>query len=355
MPEIALKSDDVRKLVQEILAKGGTIRLPARGRSMEPLIADGDSVIVGPVEPSGLKEGMILLYHPDKTCALAHRLVRVEAAADDREPGLVVRGDALACRDERIGKRQVLGHVIAIERNGQTRRLDRGRLWLAGRMWARSRLWGLALVSPLMCARTATGSALLWVQGFTLYRRLASLLLGKRVTYSVSTNADEQMLGTLRSHTAGPRTVVTRSGRVSPARETSCSSDCTVVAVLGEHVVGTLVMRYDFLDVGSDMGWWIVDLIVRVPFRRMGIATQLLDLAFDKAASAGVPALNVLVEPGNRQVHDFWSCMGFQPCAIPGFYGPVEDESRGDKGRWVVMSKPVIDCFSQREHEAGPA
>jgi GNAT superfamily N-acetyltransferase len=121
-----------------------------------------------------------------------------------------------------------------------------------------------------------------------------------------------------------------------------------------EHVVGTLAIRYDFLDVGSDMGWWIVDLIVRVPFRWMGIATRLIDLAFDKAASAAVSALNCLVESDNREAKDFWTCMGFQPRAIPGFHGHVEDESRSDKGRWVVMSKPVIGTFSQRLQQATP-
>ena len=341
MPEIALQANDLRELVQEILAKGGVIRLLARGRSMEPFIADGDTIVVSPVDPSDLSVGMIVLYRSGPFASLAHRIVRMEPVTDGTGPVLVVRGDAPACRDERVSLGQVLGFVLALERNGQLIRLDRGRWWLAGRIWAHSRVWGLAFVSPRLFARALVGAALSWCQRFAAYRRCASMLVRPWIEYGESSCPEAPLSKEFREHATGHEEDVHRSSPLGQVPDSSSQSSFALVAVLWGYIVGALVLRRRLFDSVPDMDWWIVDVMVRVPVRGTGIATRLVDLAIERAISEGAREINVLVEPGHRPVQGFWSRMGFRPRWLPGLDAAVDDGAWNKNRQWVVMSKPL--------------
>jgi hypothetical protein len=89
---------------------------------MHPTIHYGEIIIVEPLGDSTIRSGDILLYRRSQA-AIAHRLVRVTSPLHVERPQLVLRGDAADCADPPIGIDQVLGRVIAVERDGRVRRL----------------------------------------------------------------------------------------------------------------------------------------------------------------------------------------------------------------------------------------
>ena len=104
----------------DLLGRGIQVRFRAGGRSMAPTILDGEMIQVRPVPTSGIGRGDILFYR----CArglIAHRVIRI-----DRRTGasgtFIVRGDSSTTPDAPVEEAQILGQVMAVERDG--RRID---------------------------------------------------------------------------------------------------------------------------------------------------------------------------------------------------------------------------------------
>jgi signal peptidase I len=111
-------------------SSGGSLRLCVISDSMKPLICAGDVVIVQPIEPAALRRGdMVVIQSGDEL--ITHRLVAASAA------GYYVRGDNAAYTDAVAAADQIVGRVIAVERDGQS--IDvRSRRWTrANRMLGR--------------------------------------------------------------------------------------------------------------------------------------------------------------------------------------------------------------------------
>jgi hypothetical protein len=97
----------------ELLRQGHRVRFRAGGPSMEPTIHNGEAILVEPVPASGLRRGDIALYRTARG-AIAHRVVGFPAA--DRE-SVCMRGDAPGASGEIVARQQILGRVVAVERN----------------------------------------------------------------------------------------------------------------------------------------------------------------------------------------------------------------------------------------------
>jgi len=102
----------VRRLSEELLAEGHTVRIHARGRSMYPVIAGGDSVTVR--LPLDLAPGDLVVYkrHGELVC---HRLVSLTGGADP-VPQCLTWGDALLEPDRPVPVDRIVGKVVTIER-----------------------------------------------------------------------------------------------------------------------------------------------------------------------------------------------------------------------------------------------
>ena len=115
--------DDAKRfpgLVSTLLGEGRDVRFSAPGRSMYPAIREGETITVRPVPPAAVKKGDILLYRWQEG-VIAHRVVGIERGAAGNT-WLILRGDASGARTERVAPDQVLGRVVAVNRNG--RQLD---------------------------------------------------------------------------------------------------------------------------------------------------------------------------------------------------------------------------------------
>jgi hypothetical protein len=139
-------------LASEILGGGSSLRFRARGVSMWPLVRDGDILEVQPPGFAALRRGDVVLCRPRGGRLVAHRVVQI-IRGNSGATTIVTQGDTLAFSDAPISAEQVLGYVVAVERNGKRIKLDTHLQRLAGILWMR--------LSPcgqwLHCAWTALG------------------------------------------------------------------------------------------------------------------------------------------------------------------------------------------------------
>ncbi len=102
------ESSTFADLVQGLSASGISFRFQARGRSMLPVIDDGEALHVEPIGESRLKSGDIVLFRKDGEFK-AHRILRKKGEC------FITRGDAGMNIDGEVGREQILGRVIAKE------------------------------------------------------------------------------------------------------------------------------------------------------------------------------------------------------------------------------------------------
>ena len=104
-------------LSTELLQDGQSIRFCAHGMSMKPTIQHGDFVTVEPVEPSDIRRGDIVLYRT-RDHVIAHRVVGLTASRR-----FLFCGDGIETADQPVRPDQILGKVVALERDGHLLRL----------------------------------------------------------------------------------------------------------------------------------------------------------------------------------------------------------------------------------------
>jgi signal peptidase I len=120
------------ELASEVLRAGKALRFEARGGSMQPLIRDGDVLLVEPVAASAVKVGDMVLCTAGPGRVLVHRVIRVRTTGDGRR--FTMQGDALPHPDGEIAEAQVYGRAVGIER-GATR-FDLRRPLMRALAWA---------------------------------------------------------------------------------------------------------------------------------------------------------------------------------------------------------------------------
>ena len=102
-------------LVDELLRSGRTVRFRAPGHSMSPLIRSNETLVIRPIEPRAFRKGDILLYRSADRLT-AHRLVHIVSGTEGEVRQLILRSDAWRSADECVLPAQVLGKVVAVER-----------------------------------------------------------------------------------------------------------------------------------------------------------------------------------------------------------------------------------------------
>lgn len=104
-----------QELVNDMLARGIRFRFQAKGRSMLPLIQDGEFVHVEPAGATALRVGDVVLSRAEHEVKL-HRIIRRNSDS------VITKGDASIDADDPIHQSCVLGKVVAKECSA-TRRL----------------------------------------------------------------------------------------------------------------------------------------------------------------------------------------------------------------------------------------
>lgn len=101
-------------LAAEVLRSSGRLRLQVNGWSMLPSVWPGETLLVELVaSSSAVAEGDIVLFGRDQRL-FVHRVVG--RSADNA--CLLTRGDAMRSADKPVDDCELLGKVVAIQRNG---------------------------------------------------------------------------------------------------------------------------------------------------------------------------------------------------------------------------------------------
>ena len=116
------KRTDFIELSKEVLDRGGCLRFRAGGGSMHPFVRDEDVITVSPIENSSIQIGDVVFCSTAGNRVIVHRVIN-KYKKEDSEP-IVIKGDACFGSPERVNAQDVLGKVVAIERNGREKRLD---------------------------------------------------------------------------------------------------------------------------------------------------------------------------------------------------------------------------------------
>lgn len=104
------------ELAGEALRTSGRLRLEVTGWSMLPSVWPGDTLVIESATSDGVSEGDIVLFGRDRRL-FAHRVV--PGKSDQRDRGILTRGDAMPQADPPVSENELLGKVSHIVRNGK--------------------------------------------------------------------------------------------------------------------------------------------------------------------------------------------------------------------------------------------
>ncbi len=122
MSVIACSSPDFLGLSAEVLHLGASLRFQARGHSMQPLVRDGDILLVKPLGERLPRVGDVVLCVTEPGMVLVHRVIRRQFCSDGYH--FLVQGDQVSQPDGWIPRDRIYGRVASIEREGSRINMD---------------------------------------------------------------------------------------------------------------------------------------------------------------------------------------------------------------------------------------
>jgi signal peptidase I len=139
LESVELPGQEFFGLSKELVGSGIPVRFQVHGRSMYPLMRDGDIVEVASISVYDVQVGDVVFFRSGERL-LAHRVTRF--ALDEQGMYLRARGDGFLQEDPPIREADLVGRVVTIHRGrGHKRRtiqLDRGVAGCVGRLVAQS-------------------------------------------------------------------------------------------------------------------------------------------------------------------------------------------------------------------------
>jgi len=261
--------------LSDILLRHGTFRFRVGSWSMYPALRKGDQLMVEPASPAQLQVGDLLLFHHHGQL-ICHRLLSLENVG----PGarIVTKGDATTGPGEVLEPGQILGRVVAVRRRG---------FWGAG----------LAILTDCWHSRFAPPvvQALLRLQGIRLYRQIMRGLVWRGFEYSIGVPEGRRWYR------------YERLCRDRPAPKLNGQQGFHLLAKLGGSAVASLhVVRR-----GEE--YRLEALYVRIRYRGLGVASQLLAFACHLASRSGAGKFLATVEAENSVTRSLFDKTGFRP------------------------------------------
>lgn len=112
-----LSLKDAAPVIEEILSSGGKVKILASGRSMEPVIRDGQDTVVLKRAENPPRKDDIVLFKRDSGSLVLHRIIAVDGSS------ITLRGDS-QWSTEAVDVSMVMGVLDSVERNGQIIKAD---------------------------------------------------------------------------------------------------------------------------------------------------------------------------------------------------------------------------------------
>jgi signal peptidase I len=132
---------DFGSLGAGLLHAGSQVRFRAQGSSMHPLVRDGDTLLISPLLPGGVRLGDIVLCTTDSGQALVHRVIGRRRG--DTVTNYLVQGDQGPRPDAWITQQQIHGCLVEIERDGHRLQMTRPAIRFLGQLMVLAQRLGL--------------------------------------------------------------------------------------------------------------------------------------------------------------------------------------------------------------------
>lgn len=111
------------ELSTQMLQLGKHLRFRASGSSMQPMVRDGDILLIAPyAETKSIKIGDVVLSTIDPERVVVHRVVRRQSGR--RGYRYLLQGDYASRPDGWVSQTNLFGSLVEIEREDQKLRLD---------------------------------------------------------------------------------------------------------------------------------------------------------------------------------------------------------------------------------------
>lgn len=335
--------DDLLGLVRDILKKGMSVRFQAKGWSMHPFVQDRDFITVSPVENSSIKIGDVVFYSTTEDKIIVHRVIG--KYRKDGRVTMLIKGDATSGPSEKVDVQNILGKVVAIERNGQKKRLDTKiyqmkSLVLAG-ISPFSRWTYLVGSKVKRSGRRLLGRILQGLQGLKPYRILIKRLIRKdNISYQIATSDDAFSLSRFYGYHKYPEIENPIKTFEDQLKELQGSGYC-LVAKKGDKVIGsTFIDRSEDTD-SSFPDWWLTSMLVNWRYRGMGIGERLTKMACEIAAENGASNVKLLAFKKSKPAINLYRKMGFRQISIPQLDEQLKEEARKTSRRRIILAKDI--------------
>ncbi|MFQ5574716.1 MAG: signal peptidase I [Terriglobia bacterium] len=350
---------DFVQLSSEVLERGGVLRFRALGGSMHPFIKNGEILRVKPVESADVDCGDVVFYWTRGRGVVAHRLIRKKRL--NGEDIFVMKGDSVPVFDELVRAEQVIGKVIAIERNGRVRELESTPHRVLNRVLALvspfSRRIYLALWMPrravVFVARPCVGL----LQGQALFRRFVRRAVGGGIDVRSATDEDESTFGLGLARSADALSAeIGPEARLGGRPGVPGQDVYRFIAVRKHVLIGQLFLVHSHVSAenggdGPYGGWWIYALTVRARFRGAGVGRRLTELAVAEAKARGALDVRLTVFQADRAARTLYEKVGFEKFFSPELKKELDGAVAHGQKRRIAMIKeglrsPKIDRVS---------
>lgn len=330
------------ELSNKILSKGSCLRFRARGGSMHPFIRDGDVLKVEPAEVSEIKLGDVIFYRTGSR-PVAHRVIR--KVSENGKAFLVTKGDSSPSSDQPVYPEDLLGKIVAVERNGLDLRLDSRLARLINLLWVRISPFSRYIYPPIRKLkrniRRILGKLLPYIQGVQLYRKLSKKLIKDEICYSMAIPDDALSLSRLyRYNEYSDMRDYAESfrGHLNKPRD----SEYCLVAKRRNKVIGSATLTNTPETNSSPYkGWWLFGMLVSWPYRGLGIGKQLTKMACEIAAKKDALSIRLLAFEKAKPAVNLYRKLGFRRISIPEIDTQLEEEVKRGLRRRIIMERQL--------------
>lgn len=291
---VRLCSRDLLDLGEQLLSRGGSVRVEVTGTSMRPAIKSGDIVVGEPLLEGTAEPGEVVALRTEAGQPVVHRVV-----ARRRRAGrwlLVTTGDAAGGLDSIVPESDALARVVATERDGNLIPVGRRLPGLTKRLRA---WWQLLLhgrVGPRHPLRTVP----------------SVLLQAARRVRQALRRAEPASATDPAARTEAARVVQDLVPDVRSVRKWRHGTTHIVRLRRGWRCIGVAHLSRGYrreLGLGT---WWITDLYTHCLWRGLGVGRKVVEGCVDAARRHGIAEVSTAVNEGNAASLSLFTSAGFR-------------------------------------------
>lgn len=327
------------ELSAEVLQSGKRLRFRARGGSMYPFIKDGEVIEIEPCPASEINVGEVVFYRSSRGNVIAHRVTGRRSEGDRLV--LLAKGDSAPTFDEPVYADQVLGRVTVIERGQKKLFLNKGLPRVVGVVWSRLSPYS-RIIYPVggrvrRLAVSVLKPSVLALQSTTAYRRLGRRSMAEKVSYRLAVPGEAEQVAAFFGQSDDSSL---REWCVKASKDEE-ESVFYPVAVRKGTIIGALAMTHFTNKKNGLPGWWLWGVLVRGPYRGLGIGEALVRNALKVAEERGATEVNLFVFEKARAARRLYEKIGFREIEAK----ELEEiqQGRSDNGeRSITMTRRLV-------------